>query len=109
MRRLISAGGKIQIAATAAADGSVQFSVSDEGAGIAEQHQGLVFDRFYRVPGQTKRGVGLGLSIAREIVIAHGGRVGVRSQAGRGSEFFFVLEGADLSTNESWDGRGGEI
>ena len=102
-------GGKIQIAATAVSDGSVQFSVSDEGAGIAEQHQGLIFDRFYRVPGQTKRGVGLGLSIAREIVIAHGGRVGVRSQPGRGSEFFFVLEGAEQQAKGSWNGRGGEI
>ncbi len=85
--------GKIQIAATATTDGGVQFSVSDEGPGLGEQHQGLVFDRFYRVPGQTKRGVGLGLSIAREIVVAHGGRVGVRSQPGQGSEFFFVLDG----------------
>lgn len=101
-------GGKIQIAATAVSDGSVQFSVSDEGAGIAEQHQGLIFDRFYRVPGQTKRGVGLGLSIAREIVVAHGGRVGVRSQPGRGSEFFFVLAGSeDFGSGEN--GRGGEI
>ena len=101
-------GGKIQIAATGAADGSVQFSVSDEGPGIAEQHQGLIFDRFYRVPGQTKRGVGLGLSIVREIVVAHGGRVGVRSQPGRGSEFFFVLGGAEhLENGES--GQGGEI
>jgi signal transduction histidine kinase len=86
-------GGKIQIAATAGPDGSVQFSVSDEGPGIALAHQGLIFDRFYRVPGQTKRGVGLGLSIAREIVIAHGGRVGVRSEPGQGSEFFFILGG----------------
>lgn len=86
-------GGKIQIAATSGPDGSVQFSVSDEGPGIANEHQGLIFDRFYRVPGQTKRGVGLGLSIAREIVIAHGGRVGVRSQPGHGCEFFFVLGG----------------
>lgn len=101
-------GGKIQIAATGAADGSVQFSVSDEGPGIAEQHQGLIFDRFYRVPGQTKRGVGLGLSIVREIVVAHGGRVGVRSQLGRGSEFFFVLAGAEDSTSGE-NGRGGEI
>jgi len=86
-------GGKIQIAATAGPDGSVQFSVSDEGPGIAAEHQVLIFDRFYRVPGQTKRGVGLGLSIVREIIVAHGGRVGVRSQPGRGSEFFFVLGG----------------
>jgi signal transduction histidine kinase len=86
-------GGKIQIAATAGPDGSVQFSVSDEGPGIAKDHQGLIFDRFYRVPGQTKHGVGLGLSIVREIVIAHGGRVGVRSEPGHGSEFFFVLGG----------------
>lgn len=102
-------GGKVQIAATAAADGSVQFSVSDEGAGIAQQHQGLIFDRFYRVPGQTKRGVGLGLSIAREIVVAHGGRVGVRSQPGGGSEFFFVLAGTGQQGNGGWNGRGGEI
>ena len=101
-------GGKIQIAATAAADGSVQFSVSDEGPGIAEQHQGLIFDRFYRVAGQTKRGVGLGLSIAREIVVAHGGRVGVRSQPPHGSEFFFVLAG-DNPAAEGENGRGGEI
>jgi signal transduction histidine kinase len=86
-------GGKIQIAATAGPDGSVQFRVSDEGPGIAKDHQGLIFDRFYRVPGQTKHGVGLGLSIVREIVIAHGGRVGVRSEPGHGSEFFFVLGG----------------
>lgn len=102
-------GGKIQIAAASGPDDSVQFSVSDEGPGIAPEHQGLIFDRFYRVPGQAnKRGVGLGLSIAREIVIAHGGRVGVRSQPGRGSEFFFVL-GGDFDKTAGEIGRGGEI
>ena len=85
-------GATIAIAATVAPDNGVQFSVRDQGAGIAEEHQGLIFDRFYRVPGQTKRGVGLGLSIAREIVVAHGGRVGVRSEPGEGSEFYFVLD-----------------
>lgn len=84
-------GAKIIIAATHAPENGVQFSVRDEGAGIAAEHQGLIFDRFYRVPGQTKRGVGLGLSIAREIVVAHGGRVGVHSEPGKGSEFYFVL------------------
>jgi NtrC-family two-component system sensor histidine kinase KinB len=99
--------GKIQIAAVSGPEGSVQFSVGDEGPGIATEHQGLIFDRFYRVPGQTKRGAGLGLSIAREIVVAHGGRVGVRSEIGHGSEFFFVLSGYVGPREEN--GRGGEI
>jgi two-component system, NtrC family, sensor histidine kinase KinB len=47
------------------------------------------------VPGQTRVGAGLGLSIAREIVVAHGGRIGVRSRPGQGSEFYFVLAGAE--------------
>ncbi len=87
-------GGTIVVSATTVPGGGVQFSVRDQGAGIAEEHQGLIFDRFYRVPGQTKRGVGLGLSIAREIVVAHGGRVGVHSEPGKGSEFYFVLNAA---------------
>lgn len=84
-------GAKITLAAAHAPENSVQFSVRDEAGGIAMEHQGLIFDRFYRVPGQTKRSVGLGLSIAREIVVAHGGRVGVHSEQGKGSEFYFVL------------------
>jgi signal transduction histidine kinase/HAMP domain-containing protein len=87
-------GGTIRLAAVALPGGAVEFSVHDEGPGLAPEHQGLVFDRFYRAPGQKKRGAGLGLSIAREIVVAHGGRVGVRSQPGHGSEFFFVLPAA---------------
>lgn len=75
----------------------VQFAVRDEGAGIPEEFQGRIFDRFYRVPGQARAGVGLGLSIAREIVVAHGGRVGVRSQLGKGSEFYFVLEAVEVT------------
>jgi len=97
------AGGSVQIAATATADGGIQFSVTDEGPGIAEAHQGMIFDRFYRAPGQKKRGVGLGLSIAREIVIAHGGRVGVHSEPGKGSEFFFVLNPAPERPSEEYD------
>lgn len=90
-------GGQIHVTATATAtaDRSVQFSVRDQGPGIAAEFQVRIFDRFFRVPGQGKRGAGLGLTIAREVVVAHGGRVGVRSQPGQGSEFYFALEGAD--------------
>lgn len=70
---------------------SVRFSVKDQGPGISPEHQEHIFERFYRVPGTTKTGAGLGLSIAREIVVAHQGEIGVISQLGQGSEFFFVL------------------
>ena len=69
----------------------VRFSVKDEGPGIDLAHQEHVFDRFYRVPGTNKSGAGLGLSIAKEIVVAHHGEIGVISHPGKGSEFFFVL------------------
>ena len=88
-------GGQIHVTATATADRSVELNVRDQGPGIAAEFQVRIFDRFFRVPGQVKRGAGLGLTIAREVVVAHGGSVGVRSQPGQGSEFYFVLEGAD--------------
>jgi two-component system, NtrC family, sensor histidine kinase KinB len=55
------------------------------------EYQAKVFDRFYRVPGTEQKGVGLGLAIAREIVVAHGGTIGLKSQPGSGSEFYFDL------------------
>jgi signal transduction histidine kinase len=70
---------------------SVRFSVIDHGSGIAPEHQDYIFERFYRVPGTNKTGAGLGLSIAREVVVAHQGEIGVISTLGEGSEFFFVL------------------
>lgn len=91
-----SPGAVIAISAMADDDNlGVQFKVSDTGTGIGEEFQNRIFDRFFRVPGQAKGGVGLGLSIVREIVVAHGGRVGVRSQLGKGSEFFFVLDAVE--------------
>ena len=84
-------GSDILVRATRAEDGGVQFCVVDPGPGVPEEFHSRIFDRFFRVPGQEKRGVGLGLSIAREIVLAHGGHIGVRNGPGRGSEFFFVL------------------
>jgi signal transduction histidine kinase len=69
----------------------VRFAVRDQGVGIPPEAVSHVFDRFYRVPGQTQLGVGLGLAIAREIVIAHGGTIACTSDVGRGTEFSFML------------------
>lgn len=69
----------------------VRFSVRDSGAGIAPEHLPHLFDKFFRVPGQSVGGAGLGLAIAREIVVAHGGTMQVRSDPGRGSTFLFSL------------------
>jgi signal transduction histidine kinase len=69
----------------------VRFSVGDDGPGISPEHQEHIFERFYRIPGTNKSGAGLGLSIAREIVAAHGGEIGVLSVQGSGSEFMFVI------------------
>jgi two-component system, NtrC family, sensor histidine kinase KinB len=88
------AGGRIRIEAKKLDDCTVQFSVSDEGPGIPREYQGRIFDRFFRVPGQSQSGAGLGLSIAREIAVSHGGRIRVRSAPGQGSTFYLVLESA---------------
>jgi signal transduction histidine kinase len=71
--------------------------VEDDGPGIEPQHLGRIFDRFYRADAaRTGGGAGLGLSIAKEIVEAHGGHISVSSEPGRGSVFTVVIpRGAD--------------
>jgi signal transduction histidine kinase len=92
------ADSEIRLSAASSGNGSIQFSVADQGPGIPEEYQSRIFDRFFRVPGQTRSGAGLGLSIAREITVAHGGRIGVRSSPGHGSTFHVVLNAADSAT-----------
>ncbi|HXA10290.1 MAG TPA: ATP-binding protein [Chthoniobacterales bacterium] len=70
---------------------TVRFSVIDHGSGIAAKYRARIFDRFFRVPGAEVTGAGLGLAIAREIVLAQGGTIGVNSTPGQGSEFYFDL------------------
>ncbi len=72
--------------------GFVRFSVHDQGPGISAENVGRVFDRFFRAAAdQPKPGAGLGLAIARELVVAHGGSIACNSTPGEGSEFYFVL------------------
>ncbi len=89
--RFTSPGGKITVSAAEVPD-SIRFSVADTGSGIAPEHLEHLFEQFYRVPGQhEKSGIGLGLSIVKEIVETHGGMAGVQSALGCGSVFYFTL------------------
>jgi two-component system, OmpR family, sensor kinase len=73
-------------------DGGVALAVSDTGVGISEDQLPLVFERFYRADAaRAEEGVGLGLSIARQIAEAHGGTIEARSKLGVGSTFVFLL------------------
>jgi len=87
-------GGTITLGAAPAPEGFVRFAVRDQGGGIPPGSIGRVFERFYRVPGQSKPGAGIGLAIAREIVVAHGGSIACISSPGDGTEFHFLVPGA---------------
>ncbi|PRA81911.1 cell wall metabolism sensor histidine kinase WalK [Microbacterium sp. MYb66] len=89
-------GGKVT-ARVRQVDGGVEFSIADTGVGIPEDEQGMLFTRFFRASTATRNavpGVGLGLTITRAIVLAHGGTMDVTSQEGVGTEFRFVLPAA---------------
>jgi len=90
-------GGQISVAAEPQPDG-VEISVSDDGHGIPEDKLALVTQRFYRVRRDRdsgREGSGLGLSIVREILERHGGRLQLDSQIGRGTRASFILTAAD--------------
>ncbi|RMF91224.1 MAG: hypothetical protein D6733_01730 [Methanobacteriota archaeon] len=88
-------GGRIDVKARyKKGDDSVTISVSDTGIGIPKDQLSRVFDRFYQVDGSASRkygGTGLGLAITKSIVEAHGGRIWVESEVGKGSTFYFTL------------------
>lgn len=73
-------------------DGEVVIAVTDQGTGIPPDAIPYLFDRFYRVPGEPRvEGTGLGLYITKMLVEAHGGRIWVESEVGKGSTFFFTV------------------
>ena len=74
------------------------FSVTDSGVGIAPDAVPHVFDRFWQATTRARRlGAGLGLPITKGIVEAHGGRIGVESEVGRGTTFFFTIPASQRS------------
>jgi two-component system, sensor histidine kinase len=88
--RVSPAGSCVELRVDAVPNGRVRMSVRDDGPGIAEEDIPKLFGRFQQI-GSSKGGSGLGLAICRGIVEEHGGRIGVDTQPGEGSTFWFEV------------------
>ena len=87
--------GSVEIETAFADAEKIAVSVKDEGPGISKEEQKYIFDRFYKADisrNAERSSGGLGLSIAREFVMAHGERIGVISEKGEGAKFIFTLK-----------------
>ncbi|MGL2964354.1 ATP-binding protein [Flavobacterium sp. RSB2_4_14] len=69
----------------------IVFQVSDKGKGIDKRYQSKVFDKYFQIPGSQKSGTGLGLAISKEFIEAQNGTIGLESELGLGSTFYFKL------------------
>ncbi len=86
-------GGEVVISLSATGR-SIRVEVRDTGIGIPEPHRGRIFEKFYQVDASATRqhgGAGLGLSVAKALVLAHRGKMGFSSEDGSGSTFWFTL------------------
>jgi signal transduction histidine kinase len=83
-------GGEVELHGERTSD-AIRVSVRDTGGGIPEAMRESVFERFWQVGRNDRRGQGLGLYISRSIVEAHGGTIWVESELGHGSRFYFEL------------------
>ncbi len=88
--RATAAGGSITVSAVPR-PGEVAISVMDTGVGIPRHYLAKIFEPFVQVPGGPGGGAGLGLTICRRIVEAHGGELSVQSEVGKGSTFTFTV------------------
>ena len=97
-------GGSIELHARRTGD-RIRFSVLDGGPGVPPERVEHLFERFWQADGRDRRGIGLGLAIARSIVETHGGRIGVESRPGGGSEFWFTTPlgtGSGATRDAGW-------
>jgi signal transduction histidine kinase len=86
-------GGHIDVSAFVA-DGMVEVAVTDTGLGIAREHHERIFEEFQQARGSSngsREGTGLGLTLSRQFIELHGGRLWVESEHGAGSTFRFTL------------------
>ena len=86
--------GSITVSASCVGAKEIRVSVQDTGAGMSKEEASHVFDKFYQVKGELTGkvpGTGIGLSIAREIIELHGGKIWVESEQGKGTSFLFTL------------------
>jgi signal transduction histidine kinase len=86
-----SPSGESVVVRADVAGARARIEVVDRGPGVPPEHRQAVFEKYFRVPGATGDGAGLGLFIAREIVQAHGGEIGVSEGPGGGAAFWFTL------------------
>jgi signal transduction histidine kinase len=102
--KFTAVGGSVTL--SAGPNGSeVVFRVSDNGPGIPQEHQVHLFDSFWQARHGDRRGVGLGLSITRDIVTALGGKIWVESTAGAGSTFSVSLPSANRVVHHDVSGN----
>lgn len=85
-----SPGGKVSLQVHSG-PGGIEFLVRDDGPGIDAAELPHVFEQFWKLDSDSRRGLGLGLHICKSIVEGHGGRIRVESELGRGTTFFFTI------------------
>jgi len=88
--KFVSSGGNVRVSASADGE-AIEIAVSDDGRGIDPADLPHLFDRYWKGRSKGGHGAGLGLYIAKGIVEAHGGRIWVESELGRGSTFHFTI------------------